>query len=170
MSDVVELLKLHQENVHRTHQALNKCKKPERPEVSLDISESQFAFFKEEWRIYKSRCGLSTAEVTLELRASCSTELRRALFDFIGIEVLNAASEDNLLEHIEKVAVKAKNTAVHRQEFYAMSQASDEPILSFVSRLRSKATHCNFTTPCTCTTTSTATVSYSLEMITDQMP
>ena len=143
----------------------NKCKKPDRPEVSLDITESQYAFFKEEWRIYKTRCGLQPEEITLELRAACTTELRRSLFDFIGIDALNSATEDNLLDHIEKVAVKAKNTAVHRQEFYSMSQAPDETILSFVSRLRSKASHCCFATECTCK----AAVSYAVEMITDQM-
>ena len=143
-------------------------KKPERPEIDLDASESQWAFFKNEWEIYKLRSGVTGSEATLELRAACTPQLRRALFDFLGQDTLAAVDESSLLTHIQQVAVKGKNTAVHRQEFYSMMQSPDEPIQTFVGKLRAKAAHCHFRTTCS-NTSCKADMSYSDSMVTDQM-
>ena len=143
-------------------------KKPERPEIDLDASESQWAFFKNEWEIYKLRSGVTGSEATLELRAACTPQLRRALFDFLGQDTLAAVDESSLLTHIQQVAVKGKNTAVHRQEFYSMMQSPDEPIQTFVGKLRAKAAHCHFRTTCS-NTSCKADISYSDSMVTDQM-
>ena len=142
-----------------------KLRKPERPTVDLGISEAQWDFFADEWRIFKLRADTDAAVAKLELRAACSSELRRHLFDFLGQDTLNSCSEEDLLKHIKTLAVQGKNPAVHRQEFYTMYQAPDEPVQQYVAKLQSKAAHCNFSTKCECT----KDVSYAVSMVTDQM-
>jgi hypothetical protein len=112
---------------------------------------------------------LSDNDATLELRACCSTELRKELFDFTGADALNALNEDQLLEKIKTLAIKGKNKAVHRQEFYAMSQAPGQPIQAFIAKLRSKAEHCQFTFKCVSAACNRQTNSYAESMVADQM-
>ena len=78
------------------------------------------------------------------------------------------ANELTLLSYIHQVAVQGKNTAVHRQEFYSLSQSPDEPIQAFVGRLHAKAAHCKFSCKCP-NPTCNKNVSYSDAMVTDQM-
>ena len=127
----------------------NAVRKPERPQIYIKSSESQWASFLDEWDTYKRRAGISRPDTSLELRATCSTTLRRSLFDFMGKDTLRSADEEGLLNHIKNIAVKGKNTAVHMQAFYGMAQVAEQPIQAFVGQLRSKAAQCDFTTKCT---------------------
>ena len=95
-----------------------RLKPPERPEVDLGFSETQWAFFEDEWKLYKRRAALQPDQVKDELRACCSKELRKTLFDFVGSSVIDAFTEDQLLEKIREIAAIGKNKAVHRKEFY----------------------------------------------------
>ena len=58
-----------------THQYRPSVRKPERPQIDIESSESQWAFFLDEWDTYKRRAGISGPDTTLELRATCSTTL-----------------------------------------------------------------------------------------------
>ena len=95
-----------------------RLKPPERPEVDLGFSETQWAFFEDEFKLYKRRAALQPDQVKDELRACCSKELRKTLFDFVGSSVIDAFTEDQLLEKIREIAAIGKNKAVHRKEFY----------------------------------------------------
>ena len=141
-----------------------KC--PERPEIDLGYSETQHAFFLDEWKIYKRRASLKPEHVTDELRACCSKDLRKTLFDFVGSTTMPSLGEDELLE--KSTAVIGKNKAVHWKEFYELQQAPDQPVNRYVADLRAKAERCNFTMKCTragCEQTN----SYADEMVKDQM-
>ena len=142
--------------------------KPQRPEVDFGFSEDQWAFFAEEWTIYKERANLQGVTVQHELRAACSPELRKELFDFFGSEALNNLSEESLLTHIRSAAVQGKNKAVHRQEFYTIVQAAGQPCHAFVAKLRGKAAQCGFSMRCPnpdCQQTNC----YAEAMVSDQM-
>ena len=52
--------------------------------VDLGSSETQWAFFLDEWGLYKRRASLKPEHLTDELRACCSMELRKTLFDLLG--------------------------------------------------------------------------------------
>ena len=151
-----------------THQYRPSVRKPERPQIDIESSESQWAFFLDEWDTYKRRAGISGPDTTLELHATCSTTLHHSLFDFMGKDMLGSADEEGLLNHIKNISVKGKNNAVHRQEFYGMAQRAEQPIQAFVGQLRSKAAQCDFTTKCTSSRCS-QNVSYSDAMVSDQM-
>ena len=54
------------------------------------------------------------------------------LFDFVGSSTIDTLSEDDLAS-IKRLAVKGKNVAVHRQEFYDMQQAPSQSVQQFVA-------------------------------------
>ena len=145
-----------------------RVKNPERPEIDLGYSETQWAFFLDEWQVYKRRAALKEENLTDELRASCSKDLRKTLFDFVGSVALANLTEAALLEKIKSAAVIGKNKAVHRKEFYEIQQAPDEPINRFVAKLRAKAERCNFTQKCSAAGCGQIN-SYADEMVCDQM-
>ena len=88
--------------VQAQSQAVNesrpRLKAPERPEVDLGFSETQWAFFEDEFKLYKRRAALQPDQVKDELRACCSKELRKTLFDFVASSVIDNFTEDQLLE------------------------------------------------------------------------
>ena len=143
-------------------------KAPERPEVGLGFSETQWAFFKDEWKLYKRRASLTPDQINDELRSCCSKELRKTLFDFVGSAAIDGYTEAELLLKIKQTAVIGKNKAVHRKEFYEIVQAPDEQLNRFVAKLKAKAERCNFTMICSregCTQVN----NYGEEMLKDQM-
>ena len=142
---------------------------PVRPIIDLDSSEGDWDFFIAEWGRYKRQAEIKDSEVTDELQDACSKELRKDIFDFVGPSVVETLNEKTLLEHIKTLAIKGKNKAVHRKEFYGMSQAPGQPVQAFVGKLKSKAAHCNFTVKCTSNLCQHQTNSYAELMVSDQM-
>ena len=65
----------------------------ERPEIDLGCNEVQWAFFLDEWESYKRRTSLIDDLKFDELRASCTKELRKTLFDFVGSSTLATINE-----------------------------------------------------------------------------
>ena len=131
------------------HRPRTKRPDPIRPTIDLECSESDWDFFIEEWERYKRQVALQSEELTDEILSTCSTQLRKELFDFVSIPVIRTLNGESLLAKIKSLAVKGKNKAVHRKEFYSMVQAPGEPIQTFVGKLKSKAAHCSFTFKCT---------------------
>ena len=84
-----------------------------------------------------------------ELRASCSADVNKFLFEYVGTTALNSSTEQELLEHIKSVAVKTVHKEVHTLAFNAMMQEKGESITHFVGQLRSKAFLCGFEVECT---------------------
>ena len=122
------------------------AKKPDRPALDQGIDDLQWQFFTEEWKLYKRMANLTAnIDIVDELRSCCSRDLRRSLFDFVGGDNLQEVTEGELLEKLKSIAVIGKNIAVHRQEFHSLSQSSGEALHNFVSRLKAKARHCDFT-------------------------
>ena len=136
-------------NNRGSNEARPRIKAPERPEIDLGCSETQWAFFEDEWMLYKRRASLQTSQVKYELRACCSRELRKTLFDFVGSSTIEGFTEAELLAKIQETAVIGKNKSVHRKEFYEIVQAPDEQLKLFVAKLKAKAERCNFTMTCT---------------------
>ena len=92
--------------------ALNRsAKRPDRPVINAAIDDREWALFKDTWSRYKTMIGVSSATpgdldtIRLELRAACSTEVNRMLFEFVGPDALNICTEDQLLTRIKSIAV-----------------------------------------------------------------
>ena len=145
-----------------------RVKTAERPEIDVGSNEDQWEFFLHEWDLYKRRTLLEVSRVSDELRACCTKDLRKVLFDFVGGTALDGLSEPQLLKQIKVAAVVGKNTAVHRKEFHAILQAPGETINAFVAKLKSKAERCNFKIECAADACRQVN-SYAEAMVSDQM-
>lgn len=146
-----------------------KTKRPDRPVINANIDDREWALFEDTWNRYKVMTGLSSEEeIRMELRASCSVDVNKFLFEFVGPTVLNNATEEELLNHIRKIAVKSTHKEVHRMNFGKLSQSEKETITHYVARLKAKAALCDFNVVCTVTDPPTP-VSYADQMIAQQM-
>ena len=150
-----------------------KTRKPERPVVIAGIDDREWALFEDTWSRYKTMIDVSSENnedaqtIRMELRASCSDEVNRMLFEFVGPDALNQCTEDQLLAHIKSVAVKVVHHEVHQVNFHAMSQGQGESITSYVARLKAKAFLCKFETQCACVPATS--VSYSDNMVAQRL-
>ena len=145
-----------------------KIKHAERPQIDVGCNEDQWEFFQHEWKSYKRRTSIKNTQLSDELSACCTKDLRKILFDFVGSAALDKITEDQLLKNIKSAAVIGKNTSVHRKEFYSIMQSQGEPVNLFVAKLRSKAEHCNFKVTCVGSECNEIN-SYAEAMVSDQM-
>ena len=144
-------------------------KKPDRPIVESDLSDSDWVLFEDSWQRYKVMCRLSRAvDIFHELRAACIPSINKILVELVGTERLNSASEEELLGHIRKVAVQGVHKEVHRQRFARITQADGESVNKFVAKLKASASLCEFQVTCH-NPECRQSVSYSEEMVAHQM-
>ena len=140
-----------------------------RPIIDADTTDNRWIIFKDEWQRYKDMAGLTNVnDIRNELRAACSQKVNEMLFNFVGPDPLQTATEDNLLDFIKSVAVKAVHPEVYRQHFYNLKQSDGETITSFISRLKAQAMLCRFQCAGTCGDNN-CTPSYAEEMIRSQL-
>ncbi|XP_057298990.1 uncharacterized protein LOC130629697 [Hydractinia symbiolongicarpus] len=90
------------------------------------------------------------------------------LYNFVGPDALDRATEAELLSYIKSVAVKTIYPEVYRQQFISMRQSDSETITHFISRLKSQAMLCNFSRKCDCDDQN-CEISYSENMIMSQI-
>ena len=93
-----------------------KSKTPERPVINRDIDDREWALLLDRWERYKDTCNITPDDISsilLELRASCSDDVDKLLFEFVGPTVIKDCTETQLLEHIKSV-VKHTHKEVHR--------------------------------------------------------
>ena len=140
----------------------------DRPVLTADCSDNKWIVFTDAWCRYKEMSGLVDPDaIRHELRATCDPAVNEMLFNFVGPDVLNVASEEQLLAHIKSVAVKTVHREVYRQQFFSMRQSENESITRFISRLNSQAMLCDFAKQCDCGA-NTCTTSYSEDVIMSQ--
>ena len=90
--------------------------------------------------------GANQQAITDQLWACCGDELELSVFNS---GVSSNASEDELLEMMKKLAVRAQNTMVNVVKFLEMAQDQDEAAGAYVARLKGQASVCNFAVKCT---------------------
>ena len=172
-----ENTRLQEENAtlreRHTHVATN-AKKPNRPIVEASISDNDWALFLDSWKRYKRLVRVTGAEeVAMELRECCSTDVNKLLFQFVGPDALDRATEEELLSHVKAVAVKGVHKEVHRLKFTSLRQQDGEPVTQYVGRLKAQAALCGFVVKCTeanCGTADRPTyVSYAQDIISHQL-
>ena len=165
----MELLKQQQENNQGAgDNTTTKAKRPDRPVINSGIDDREWALFLDTWSRYKQMIGATDAAIIrMELRAACSPDVNKMLFEFVGPEVLNDCTEEELLAYIKSIAVKQVHHEVHQMNFHMMSQDEGEPITRFVARLKSQAFLCRFSVQCSCDPATT--VSYADQMVAQRL-
>ena len=110
MQQMIELQRENNElrrNMSGASNFSSNAKKPDRPIIEQDSTDNDWALFTDSWQRYKDMCRLrDISEIRNELRSSCSSDVNKLLFDLIGSDRLNSASEAELLTFIKSVAVK----------------------------------------------------------------
>ena len=146
-----------------------KAKKPDRPKINGGLDDREWALFLDSWERYKVMVNVTdVASIRMELRAACSEDVNKLLFEYVGAPVLNASTENNLLQHIKDVAVKSVHKEVHQVAFNNMSQNIGEPVTNYVARLKAKAFLCGFEVTCTDHDQPT-TISYAEQMVAQRL-
>ena len=79
---------------------------------------------------------------------ACTPELNRLLFVLLGAEMLNSASEEQLLWHIRLITIRGLHKEVHQQNFNLMRWKKGESITYFLARLQTLAKFWEFTITC----------------------
>ena len=108
------------------------------------------------------------AEIRNELRTACLLDVNRLLFQLLGPETLNLATEEQLLHQIRLVAVKGLHKEIHRHTFHIIRQQEEESIRHFLAKLQSQARLCEFTIKCT-NGSCQQQVNYSEDMVAGQL-
>ena len=130
-----------------------KSKKPDRPVIDCDLDDQEWVLFLDTWERYKTMIDLSSTDVNairMELRAACSADVNKLLFEYVGAVKLNSCTEQELLAYIKSVAVKVTHKEVHRVEFAKMTQNQGEKVTRYIARLKAKAFLCKFEIKCSC--------------------
>lgn len=160
-----ENIALRQQNVQASQNEA-KSKRANRPVIEGNLNDSEWALFLDTWQRYKTMASLTQPdEIRMELRAACSSDVNKLLFEFVGPTILNSATEAQLLNHIKGVAVKGLHKEVHRVNFGKITQSDGESITHFVARLNAQAALCSFTITCSCE----AKVSFAEDMVAQQL-
>ena len=176
MDDMKKQMELMQQHMEQMQQQMERSavvstshtKKPDRPSIQAGIDDREWALFIDTWARYKSMTKITlVGEIRMELRSSCSEEVNKMLFEFVGPDVLNSCTEDDLLAHIKSVAVRNVHVEVHRRNFNTMTQNDGESITSYVARLRSQAVLCVYRKKCPCAVP--ADVSFADEMVSQRL-
>ena len=137
--------------------------------MSADCSDNKWIIFTDAWRRYKQMTNLKNIQdIRNELRSTCDSTVNEMLYNFVGPDALDKATEEDLLSYIKSVAVKTVHPEVYRQQFISMRQSDSESITHFISRLKSQAMLCNFSRRCDCENEN-CEISYSENMIMSQV-
>lgn len=127
--------------------ANNRREKMKRPSAELDMSESKWRDFINQWGIYKRTSGVTGQDIVDDLWQCLSDPLRMEVTSEQGAD-LETAEEEDLLSAIKKMAVLESNPMVHRNNLRTMLQGESEKIRNYVARLREAAIDCQFNVKC----------------------
>ena len=127
-----------------------KAEKVPRPVLKKGQSEDKFLHFSRQWTRYKRASNLGDdQQIRDQLLACCDEELMEELNNLHG-EQLDAKTEVQLLAEMKTLAIVAQNHLVNIVRVRSMVQDRDEPIRSYLARLKGVAAVCKLTLQCSC--------------------
>ena len=146
-------------------------RKPEKLKIVPDSSDREdCTLFMDTWSRYKEIYLIMNPTVIWnELRTACTPELNRLLFDQLGVEIPNSATEEQLLQHIRLVMVREVHKEVHWQSFHSMRQKERKSIMHFLARLWTLVKFWEFIITCSNKPDCGQWIDYSSNMVAGQM-
>ena len=112
--------------------------KMNRPSAGLEMTESKWRYFMNQWAVYKRTTRITGQDVVDELWQCPSDLLRMEVTSEQGANLENAMEAD-LIEAIKRMGVLESNPLVHRNNIRWLVQGESEKIRNFVARLREAA-------------------------------
>ena len=169
LDTIVKLMEMHFAAKHKPGQSAKvtsvRAEKAKRPEIAVEMSDEDWAYFLSRWDAYKKATGLIGDDVILQLMECCCEQLRKDHYRNYPASQIST-SETARLAEIKQIAVRAKNRAVNRFKLNTLNQDKGEPIRRFAGRIRGLATVSEYSIECT---SCKAPVSYTDEVIVDQV-
>ena len=127
-----------------------KAEKVPRPVLKKGQSEDKFLHFSRQWVRYKRASNLGDEQqIRDQLLACCDEELMEELNNLHG-EQLDAKTEEQLLAEMKTLAIVAQNHLVNIVRVRSLVQDREEPIRSYLARLKGVAAVCKLTLQCNC--------------------
>ena len=152
----------------RTHSSTTpqeRVEKVARPMLSIGCSDETWKYFVYRWGSFKLVSHIKAENTVTQLMECCDEELRMNVYRTHGrIENL---TETAVLEALKIQAVRTENVIIARVNHIQMRQDRDEPIRSYMARLKGHANSCEYTVSHTCQCGIVAEVSYSDAMVRD---
>ena len=130
-----------------------KVTKLERLTVSHQCTNVEWELFSKQWTRYKRSTEIE-GQVLLDQLWVCMDSALEKSANNNGAD--NENTEPGLMARIKRLAVKGQNILVNQVVFLKMGQDRDEPVLSFMSRLRGQARLCKFSVQCSHCNTQTS--------------
>ena len=164
--EVVAALLIIHKNVHvaATNQANVNVRKPDRPEIVQEMSETAWSEFNFNWKKYKrtARIEGKNALIRSELQECCSKTVKTRLFA-MKREDLNTIEEEDLLAAIKATCVERVTLTVHMVRFHKIAEHPGENPQSYLSRLKAQAALFDFTIKTKCSDACTKTVDKTIQ-------
>ena len=162
---IATLLQIHAQQHMRPMVTASKGPKLNRPVVDVGVDEETWNAFVRRWDTFRIGSNICDNSAPTQL-FQCATE---SLGDLLlkSDPTITAKSTDDVLEAMRAIAVIPVARVVTRAKLTKMTQSSDEPIRTFVARVRGKAETCGFTTSATCDCGKTLKVDYTCETVRD---
>ena len=127
-----------------------KVEKVPRPTLGKGLSEDKFVHFERLWRRYRRSANLKDGQqVRDQLLSCCNDELAEDLGNLFG-DTLEEMNESQLLQEMRKLAIVSQNHLVNIVRLRAMVQDRDEPVRTYLARLKGAAGVCKLTVKCSC--------------------
>ena len=167
------LIELHARTAHPPPAAPQpttvKAEKVRRPVITSQGTTEDWSYFSSRWEEYKAATKIAGADVVYQLLETCEETLRKDLTRSYG--TLVGETEENVLRFIKILAIRPENVMVARVKLQNLHQERDEPVRSFVARLRGQAGVCNFskTKRCHCHCREEVTLDFSDDMVRDAL-
>ena len=162
---LVSLIELHARTAHpptaTEEPTTGKAEKVRRPVISSQGTNEDWSYFNSRWLEYKAATKIAGADIVYQLLETCDESLRKDLTRCYG--TLVGETEDNVLKFIKTLAIRPENIMVARVKLQNLHQERDEPVRSFVARLRGQAGVCNFSKTKQCQCSQNVSVNFSDE-------
>ena len=122
-----------------------KLTKAKPPQITCEITHSQFWKFKIDWDLFKRITAILFDQITAQLYNICDDSVQNSIINTIT-DVFQQ-DESSLLQLIENIVTKYSNPTVHQMHFGNLAQTITESIQAYLVRLKSAALDCEFSCP-----------------------
>ena len=115
------------------------------PQLNLEMTPQQFRKFQIDWEVFVKITNTPESQTNIHVYNCANEEAQNAIIsthpDFFSTD------PSKLLGMLKTLMTQRSNPIVHHLTFASMSQGEDEPIQSYLVRLRAMALDCNYMCP-----------------------
>ncbi len=138
------------------------------PKIATGTSAEDWESFKRLWSAYRSGMAIPVDQRATHLLYCCDRDLQDDLMRSYPDKDITAVTETDLLEAINKLAVKQESELIHRIKMSKLVQTPGMGIRNFLAQLKGQAKLCQYKVKCSAEACDTD-VDFSEEMIKDHL-